>query len=349
MENYNLRRFTITGKVNKILKRLRNGKESHMVVITKINEEDWCLNVSEELLSKCRTSKEAVFKVAVVFKNDDIYGKLIEKESYIEEVYIKGEDISEEDYHNCVEGDKSWMCTEEMRSRVAARKRKRNILGLLTISLMAMVMLGMAHYAWVTNLGNAREYENYNEVDGMVTSVEYEEEEYEIKENGKKKKETKTYIEYTYLIEYTAMDGKTYEIKEVYKEDEARYCQYERVLLIVNPDNYEEAYTASYNDYFGYNIPTRFFDIKNYYYMNVLGLLSILGAIAMILLYINGTVARFFRLSIPVLTGLMSYQTGYIYNEDYYFGVWICIFVFAIMIAIRIKKGFKQKTKMVIK
>ena len=54
--------------------------------------------------------------------------------------------------------------------------------------------------------------------------------------------------------------------------------------------------------------------------MNVLGLLSILGAIAMILLYINETVARFFRLSIPVLTGLMSYQTGYIYNEDYYFG-----------------------------
>ena len=101
------------------------------------------------------------------------------------------EDISEEDYYNCVEGDKSWMCNEEMRSRVAARKRKRNILGLLTISLMAMVMLGMAHYAWVTNLGNAREYENYNEVDGMVTSVEYEEEEYEIKENGKKRKRQK--------------------------------------------------------------------------------------------------------------------------------------------------------------
>lgn len=124
MVNKNIQRITVTGIVSNITTIKVLDNYSYMIYIDKMDSGTWTVSADEEIVFRCRKNVKCVFELAMVFENDNIYGKEGKKLSRVEGIYLEGKDITEEVYQQYVENDKKWLLNEENLDQ--AKKERTN-------------------------------------------------------------------------------------------------------------------------------------------------------------------------------------------------------------------------------
>ena len=112
MVNQNVRRMTVAGQIVRVMETRKNGVSTYKVGIKKVYGDIWIVNISENLYFKAR-DKEAIFELAMVFKDDNVHGRADSELSKVEAVYVRGKDITDDEYIAQQESDMSWLMTSE--------------------------------------------------------------------------------------------------------------------------------------------------------------------------------------------------------------------------------------------
>lgn len=262
----------------------------------------------------------------MVFEEDNMYGAVNTELSKVEAVYVKGVDITEEEFIAQQETDKTWLITEENLENINIGKKKSILKSFALIFLIAAGFTWYAINAWIENTTDYRDYEDYVMVEGIVTEDKY------INQTER----------YRYEVEYIAEDGKKYTHCEELKEIDSKMpIVGEDVPIIYKPEDYEDAYIGISKHLPERYVPAKYASVVSYYLICVMAIAFDLGAVALALMTVNKTASRYFRLLIPICLIAFSVMTAIMCGMLYHIWTFIFTVIFILMLFIRMKKGFR--------
>ena len=323
MVNVNIRRIKIAGEIVRVMETRIKGVATYKVGIQKVDGGIWVVNISEELYFKTH-GKEAIFELAMVFKDDNMYGVVDTELSKVEAVYVKGIDITDEEYASQEELDKSWLMTTENLETIHVEKKRFSIRTFGWIFLIAAVFTFIAVNSWIKNVDYYGKYDDYVMVEGTIIDCNYV---------------TKDSV-YWYDVEYTADDGNVYTHRESLKKIESKMPKTgDDVPIIYNPENPEDVYIGMHKMLPERYVPVRYAFVASSYLLGVFAIAFDLGAVALVLFLTNKKTSRLFRLLIPICLIVFSVITAIMCGMIYYVWAFVFTVVLLLMLFIRMKKN----------
>ena len=143
MLNISVKRMKIAGRIISRQELLIDKKYVYRVAIRKFDGSVWRVNISKEDYMRIFKEKAAIFELAMVFENDDIFGKVNTELSRIEQLYRMGIEITEEEYNEQLEIDKTWLMKKKDIEQINSNYKKGCIVFGLTIVLIITIAFGL--------------------------------------------------------------------------------------------------------------------------------------------------------------------------------------------------------------
>ena len=143
MLNISVKRMKIAGRIVSRQELLIDKKYVYRVAIRKFDGSVWRVNISEEDYMRIFKEKAAIFELAMVFENDDIFGKVNTELSRIEQIYRLGIEITEDEYNEQLEIDKTWLTKKKDIEQINRNYKKGCIVFGLTIVLIIIMAFGL--------------------------------------------------------------------------------------------------------------------------------------------------------------------------------------------------------------
>ncbi len=325
----------ICGKVvNSIGYAQTGGGYKYKVKIRKANGRDTTFITNKEIFSRCQYYNDIIFDVDVVYKKN---GKLDGKNSNINQVYVVGEDITEEEYAVEYNNQKTIFQDVEKPLDAGSREKRENNLYTISMTLLVIAVLALSVVKVISQDRFMKDTKNFDIANGEVTYIS-------VSDTATSDSDKVAHIWVTYCVE-----GQNYEIRESARgktfltNNVDGMSRGSKVKILYNPQNPQEGYLSTYSDFGKRYVPMYG---GTYFSGYAMILVSSVAVVLLLVHYIRRITKKktlYMQLGWPALWIVASIIYSVRYSFYYIFGivfsVIVFILVFMAVVSIKAKKG----------